>query len=335
MSASREVGVGIVGVGTMGRVHLGCLTSGIPGARLVALADMDDSAAEAPAREHGVPHFRSLSGLLGAPGLDAVVVATPAETHAEIVEAAANAGKHILCEKPFDCRLQPIDRALEAVERAGVALQIGFHRRFDRSFLRAWDDVTAMRVGEVVRIHIVSRDPVLEAPPRLIDGMSALFFDTTVHDFDMVRFLSGSEIAMVHVLASSAIHRQNRIDTVVMLVQMENGVVATIDNSQAVSGYDQRVEVFGTGGMLSVENEPESTVWVSDSAGTHAPSQPYFFAERYGQAYASQMRSFLESARRGLAASPSGADGRAGTAAALAAHRSVKEGRPVRIGEIG
>lgn len=335
MSARREIGVGIVGLGTMGRVHLGCLTSGIPGARLVAVADMDERAAEAIGREHGVPHFGSMSGLLGAPGLDAVVVATPAETHAEIVEAAANAGKHILCEKPFDCRLQPINRALEAVETAGVVLQMGFQRRFDRSFLHAREEVAAMRAGEIVSIHIISRDPVLAAPPRLIDGMSALFFDTTVHDFDMLRFLSRAEIAMVHVLASSVIHRQGRIDTAIMLVKMENGVVGTIDNSQAVSGYDQRLEVFGTGGILSVENEADNTVWVADGRGVHAPSQPYFFAQRYGQTYAFQMRSFVEAARHVRPASPSGADGRAATVAALAAHRSVEEGRPVRLDEIG
>ncbi|HET9477513.1 MAG TPA: Gfo/Idh/MocA family oxidoreductase, partial [Dehalococcoidia bacterium] len=237
--------------------------------------------------------------------------------------------------KPFDCRLGPIDRALAAVAGEGVALQIAFNRRFDRSFQRLQEEIAASRAGDVVTIHIVSRDPLLAGPPRSIDGMSALFFDTSVHDFDNLRYLTLSEIETVQVRASPAIHRRERIDTATMLLQMANGVVATINNSQAAHGYDQRVEVFGRGGLLSLENEPEDTVWVADAAGSHAPGLPYFFAERYAQSYIDQMRYFVETVSLGLPASPSGADGRAATVAALAAQRSVDEGRPVRVEEIG
>lgn len=334
MNAGRGIGVAIVGLGEIGRIHLGCLSDGTIPARLVAVADIDERMAESLGGEHQVPHFRSAIGVLQSPGVDAVVIATPAETHAEIVEAAANAGKHILCEKPLDCRLGAIDGALAAVQESGVALQIAFNRRFDRSFSRLQEEVAASRAGDLVSIHIVSRDPVLAGPPRLIDGMSSLFFDTTVHDFDMVRFLTGSEVAMVHAQASSAIHRQDRIDTAVTLVRMANGVVATIDNSQASHGYDQRVEVFGTGGRLSLENQTYDTVWAADAAGIHPPERPYFFAQRYAQSYISQMRSFIEAARMGLPTSPSGADGRAATVAALAAERSAVEGRPVAVDEI-
>lgn len=335
MSEAQDIGVGVVGLGVMGRIHIGCLASGIAGARLVAVADQDESAARVLGSEHGVAYSGSAAGLLEAPGVDAVIVATPAETHAEIVEAAAVSGKHILCEKPFDCRLDAIDRALAAVASTGVVLQIGFQRRFDRSFQQLKEKAAAARAGDLVAIHVVSRDPLLAGPPRLIDGMSALFFDTTVHDFDMLRFLTGSEIEMVHVLASSAIHREERIDTAVFLVRMLNGIAATIDNSQAAHGYDQRVEVFGASGLLSAENEPEDAVWVADAAGSRAPQLPYFFSQRYARAYIDQMRSFIEAASRGVSNSPSGADGRAATVAALAAQRSVDEGRPVRVEEVG
>ena len=168
----------------------------------------------------------------------------------------------------------------------------------------------------------------------MIEGMSALFFDTTIHDFDMLRFLTGSEIESVYVRASSAVHRQPGIDTAVLFVGMANGVVATIDNSQAAYGYDQRVEVFGTKGALSAGNEVEDTVSLADAAGFHSPRRPYFFAQRYAQSYIDQMRSFVEAVTRGLPASPSGADGRAATAAGVAAQRSVNERRPVEISEV-
>ena len=331
----REVGVGIVGLGAMGRIHIGCLAAGVPGARLVAVADIDEAVAGNLGAEHAVPHFGSATGLLAAQGVDAVVVATPAETHAEIIEAAANAGKHALCEKPLDCRLGPVDGALDAVKGAGVHLQVGFNRRFDRSFASLQEEVAAGRVGDVISIHIVSRDPVLPGPPRMIEGMSALFFDTTVHDFDMLRFLTGSEIESVYVQASSAVHRQPGIDTAVLLVRMANGVIATIDNSQAAHGYDQRVEVFGTGGALFAGNEVEDTVSLADASGFREPRRPYFFAQRYARSYIDQMRTFIEAITLGLSPLPSGSDGRAATVAALAAQRSVDEERPVSTGEIG
>lgn len=331
----REVGVGIVGLGAMGRIHLGCLAAGVPGARLTAIADIDEAVAGNLGAEHAVSHFGSAAGLLAAPGMDAVVVATPAETHAEIVEAAANAGKHALCEKPLDCRLGPIDRALDAVKRSGVHLQVGFNRRFDRTFQHLQEEVAASRAGDVVSVHIISRDPVLSRPPRLIHGMSALFFDTTVHDFDMLRFLTGSEIESVYVQASSAIHNQAEIDTAVLLVRMANGVIATIDNSQAAHGYDQRVEVFGSGGALFAGNEVEDTVSLADASGLRAPRRPYFFPQRYARSYIDQMRAFIEALTHGLTPLPSGLDGWAATVAALAAQRSVDEGRPVSTGEIG
>ena len=160
MSGVREVGIGVVGLGSMGRIHAG-LAAGARGARLVAVADVNEIAARTAGDEFGVPHFLTAGELLKGPGVDAVIIATPAETHAEVLGAAAAAGKHILCEKPLDCRLDRIDRALAAAAGAGVYLQVAFNRRFDRNFQAVKQDVESSRVGDVISIHIISRDPLL------------------------------------------------------------------------------------------------------------------------------------------------------------------------------
>ena len=329
----REVGIGVVGLGSMGRIHAG-LAAATRGARLVAVADVNEAAAQTAGDEFGVPHFLSGGELLKVSGMDAVIIATPAETHADILVAAASAGNDILCEKPLDCRLDHIDEALSDVAAAGVHLQVGFNRRFDRNFLAVKEEVDASRVGDIISIHIVSRDPLLPGPPRTIGDMSGLFFDTTVHDFDMLRFLTGSEIVIVDVQAAPAVHRQAEIDTAVILVRMANGVIGTIDNGQAAHGYDQRVEVFGTKGAISMGNEIVSTTSFVDQSGSHRPGPPYFYPQRYGESYARQIESFLGCIRDGVAPQPSGADGRAASVAALAAQRSADEGRPVRTSEI-
>jgi myo-inositol 2-dehydrogenase/D-chiro-inositol 1-dehydrogenase len=164
--------------------------------------------------------------------------------------------------------------------------------------------------------------------------MSGLFFDTTIHDLDMLRFLTGSEIEMVHVLASSAVHGGPVIDSAVLLVRMSDGTAATIDNSQAVYGYDQRVEVLGTKGALHAGNEVVNTVQTLDQGGIRRPRLPHFFRERYGESYVEQLVEFAGFVRDKAQPSPSGADGRAATVAALAAQRSLDEARPVRTEEI-
>jgi myo-inositol 2-dehydrogenase/D-chiro-inositol 1-dehydrogenase len=231
--------------------------------------------------------------------------------------------------------LGSLDSALKAVEKAGVLLQVGFNRRFDDNFRFLHEEIAAERIGRVAIAHIVSRDPLLPGPPRRIQALSGLFFDTTVHDFDMLRFLTGSEIEMVHVQASSAVHGGPDIDTAVILARMSSGAIATIDNSQAVYHYDQRVEVFGTGGALFAGNERMSTVTLAGPDATRLPGAPYFFPQRYRQSYLNQLGAFARSLATSEAQVPSGADGRAATVAALAAQRSFDERRPVRIQEIG
>ncbi len=172
MNGARELGIGVVGLGGMGRIHAACLEAGVPHARLAAVADLDETVVATVVAVHSVAGYSNIADLLAHSGVDAVVVATPAETHAEIVVAAAAAGKHILCEKPLDCRLEAMDRALGEVQRAGVRLQVAFNRRFDRNFQLLREELDASRIGEVVSIHIVSRDPMLQGPPRVIGAMS-------------------------------------------------------------------------------------------------------------------------------------------------------------------
>ncbi len=331
----QAIGIGVIGLGTIGQIHLATVCSLVDRFRLAAVADLDDALGRRTGKEAGVPAYASGAELLDAPALQAVVIATPAESHGELIERAAAAGKHIFCEKPLDVTLMRIDRALAAVKQAGVLLMVGFNRRFDRDFEYLSEELDVQRVGNLISIHIISRDPILRGPPRRIEGMSGLFFETTVHDLDMLRFLTGAEIEWVHVQASGPVHGQAEVDTALTFARMTNGVAATIDNSQAAYHYDQRIEVFGTKGAMIVGNETTSTSTLLDSQGIHAPTHQYFFPQRYRQSYENELHAFCGFINAQVEPRPSGNDGRAATVAALACQRAMDEGRPVLLSEIG
>jgi myo-inositol 2-dehydrogenase/D-chiro-inositol 1-dehydrogenase len=327
------LGFGLVGAGAMGRIHAANLALGrIPGARLVAVADAVPEAAKACADEHGVTS-EGTDDLLSDPGVDAVVIATPAATHGDLLLRAAAARKHIFIEKPFEISVEGANRALDAVEAAGVTLQVGFNRRFDDSFVQAQAAVAAGRVGEPYVMHIISRDPVWRVPPK-IGGLSGLLFDTTIHDFDMARFVLG-EIESVYVIGTPAVHKAGIPDTLVAILHFASGSLGTIENGQAVFGYDQRLEVFGSRGAVSVDNERRDTTTFADAEGYHAPLPPTFYAERYADSYVAEMQSFVECIEAGGVPVATGRDGRAATILALAGQRSLDELRPVDVREIG
>jgi len=330
----ETLGVALIGAGSMGRVHAANLASGrVPGARLVAVADSNRAAAEECAAMHGIPSAYTDSGeAILDPAAGAVVIATPAASHGDIIRAAAADGKHVFTEKPLDISLERIDSALGAVADAGVRLQIGFHRRFDTSFAQARESVAAGRVGDPYVMHIISRDPVWRVPPK-INGLSGLLFDTTIHDFDMARFVLG-EVESLYAVGTPAVHKAGVPDTLVVSLQFGSGALGTIENGQAVFGYDQRLEVFGSLGAIAVENEKRDTTFVIDDGGLHEPLPPTFYPERYAAAYVAELRSFVESIRHDNATRATGADGRAATVIALAAQRSLDEGRPVAVSEI-
>jgi myo-inositol 2-dehydrogenase/D-chiro-inositol 1-dehydrogenase len=258
------------------------------------------------------------------------VISTPGDTHAEIMEAAANAGKHIFCEKPIDWDLAAVDRALAAVDRAGVKLQIGFCRRFDAEFRRAREAVVSGKIGRPQILHLISRDPA--SPYAGPKGEGDLYFDSTIHDLDMARFLTGEEVeSVVSIGAAMALAEEGAgddPDTAVTLLRLKSGAIASIDNSRRSSEYDQRAEVFGPGGIVCVENRDASE---ERMVGDDVP----FFARRYWDSYVAELSAFVESVRDDRQPEVAGSDGRAALVLAQAALRSYREGRPVTVDDIG
>jgi len=329
----RRVGIGLIGAGGIGRLHAQHLTSRVPGARLVAVADVDGKAAASCAEEHQVPSvYEDVRDLLADRAVDAVVICSPPDTHARIIEEAAARGKHVFCEKPIDCDLGKIDRALAAVARAGVKLQVGFNRRFDENFRYVREAVASGRVGEPRMLHIVSRDPRLPAPSQT-QATVGLFLDMTIHDFDMARYLLASEVAEVYALAQSTAGRADP-DTALITMRFASGAMGTIDNGQTVYGYDQRVEVFGSEGSVRVDNEQPHRASVVDRSGTHGALPLHFFVERYAPSYIAELIAFTDCILRDTEPPVTGHDGRMAAVLALAAQRSLEEKRPVAPKEL-
>jgi myo-inositol 2-dehydrogenase/D-chiro-inositol 1-dehydrogenase len=255
-----------------------------------------------------------------------------------MVIEAAQAGKHIFCEKPIDLDLSKIDAALDAVEKAGVKFQIGFNRRFDPNFRKIRAMVAAGKIGTPHILRITSRDP---APPPVsyVKASGGLFLDITIHDFDMARYLSGSEVEEVYtaagVMVDPAIGEAGDVDTAVITLRFTSGAIGTIDNSRkAVYGYDQRVEVFGSGGMVQAQNNtPDQDVHFNED-GVHSAKPLYFFLERYMESFIAEMQEFVQCIREDTVPSVTGLDGRIPVVIGMAARKSYLENRPVRLSEI-
>ena len=270
----KAITVGLVGAGRIGRLHAENLAYRIPEAELVAVSDIFVEAAESVAADLQIPAaYQDHRRLLEDESIQAVLICSSTDTHAQIMEEAAEAGKQIFCEKPIALDLGRIDQALDAVDQAGVKLQVGFNRRFDPNFRRAQEIVAAGEIGEPHLLRITSRDP--EPPPvEYVKLSGGIFLDMTIHDFDMARFLMGSEVEEIYaaggVLVDPEIGRAGDIDTAIVTLYFANGALGTIDNSrQAVYGYDQRVEVFGSGGMVAVSNNTADSAVISDAKGAH------------------------------------------------------------------
>lgn len=336
-SSNDAVRVVVAGTGRIGAMHARDLARRVPGARLVGVFDVHAPAAEAVAAELDVPAVASLDDLL-ALDADAVAICTSTDTHVDVMVAAAEAGRAIFCEKPISLSLAEVDRGLGAVEAAGVPLQIGFNRRFDPSHRAVAEAVAAGDVGEVAICTITSRDP---APPPVdyIKVSGGLFNDMTIHDFDMARFVTGSEVVEVFakgaVKVDPAIGEAGDIDTAVVLMTHANGAITTINNSrQATYGYDQRVEVFGSGGMAASDNTHEANTTVATAAGYGRPPLQNFFLERYAQSYLDQWVAFVGAVSTGTPPPVTGADGRAPLVIGLAAKRSLETGAPVLVADV-
>ena len=331
--------IGIIGAGRIGKLHAENIARRIPEARAVAIADVAFDAAKETAAKLGIPKATAdYHEILNDPNVDAVAICSATDTHARIIVEAAQAGKHIFCEKPIDHDLRKIDEALDAVRKAGVKLQVGFNRRFDANFQAVRDAVVAGRVGEPHLLRITSRDP---APPPVsyIKVSGGLFLDMMIHDFDMARFLIDSPVEEVFaagsVLVDPEIGQAGDVDTAVVTLRFASGAIGVIDNSRkAVYGYDQRVEVFGSGGAIAADNNTAYRATLSNESGVHSPSPLYFFLERYNDAYITELRAFISAVEDGTPTPVTGDDGRAPVVIGLAALKSLRENRPVRLSEI-
>lgn len=331
MAATRPLGIGLLGAGRMGSLHARIVATQLDGARLVAVADVDAGLARSCAEVYGARASDDGGELLADSEVDAVIIATPPRTHCDLVEASARAGKHIFCEKPIGWDLEAIDRALAAVDQAGVALQIGFNRRFDRSFARAREVVASGELGRLLSILIISRDPLDQRPRGREDG--DLFLDTTIHDLDMARFVAGREPVSVHAVGGvMAREPLDDPDTAVTVLRFDDGATAVIDNSRLSGhGYDQRVEVFGDRGAVCVGNVSPDTVSLATERGVLSPGPEPFFTERYFDSYVRELRAFAECATNGGQPAVTGRDGRAAVTLAWACVRSYREGGPVPV----
>jgi myo-inositol 2-dehydrogenase / D-chiro-inositol 1-dehydrogenase len=331
------VRIGVIGIGRIGRMHAELLAHRVRGAAVGAVYDAFQPSALDLAGELGVPVAGSLEEILSSE-VDAVAICSSADTHAELVIAAAQAGKAVFCEKPVSLNLAELDRALEAVELAGVPFQIGFNRRFDPAHASVRDAVASGAVGEPHLVRISSRDP---APPPLeyVKTSGGLFLDMMIHDFDMARYVTGSEVT--EVFAKGAVRVEpsfvtaGDVDTALVTLVHENGCLTAVDNSRrAVYGFDQRVEVFGSRGMAASENPLAHTGILRTANGTQGQALPPFFLARYLPSYEREWQAFVSTVQRGEPTPVSIRDARAPLVIGLAAWQSLHELRPVRIDEV-
>ncbi len=321
------------GAGRIGGIHAENVSSH-PGARLRYVVDINRAAADDLAAKHGATVVEAEVALAD-PNVGAVVVASSTDTHADLVEAAARAGKAVFCEKPIDLDIKRVDACLSVVRECGVAMSVGFNRRFDPSFAALREALSQGRVGKVEMVSITSRDP---APPPLsyIKVSGGLFRDMMIHDFDIARWLLGEDPVEVFAtgscLVDPAIGKAGDIDTALVTLKTASGALCQINNSRrAVYGYDQRIEVLGETGMLRAENRLPTSLEHASAGGTMVDPPLGFFLERYAEAYRAEMSAFIDAVAEGRPPTPGGEDGRAAQALAEAALDSYKSGKVVRI----
>lgn len=328
--------IGIIGAGRIGKVHAETLAFRLPEAEILAITDVNREAAQSLAARCGIPAVaESSDAILANPQIEAVLICSSTNTHADLIVQAAQAGKHIFCEKPIAHSLSEIDRALDAADAAGVQLQIGFNRRFDANFARVRRAVVDGEIGTPRLLHIISRDP---APPPLdyIRVSGGMFMDMTIHDFDMARFLIGDEVEEIYtaggVMVDPKIGEAGDLDTAIVVMRFRNGVIATIDNSrQAAYGYDQRVEILGSAGKIGTENCYPNQAEISTGKTVHRDLPLNFFMERYTESFVNELRAFVTAVLEKRPTPVTGIDGRIPVVMALAARQSYDERRAVRI----
>jgi len=335
----RTIKIGVIGAGRIGKLHVDNILR-FPNTEIVAISDLfAGPELEAWAADRGINLVtKNNNDIINHPDIDAVFICSITDTHVPLIKQAAQAGKHIFCEKPVSMDISHTEEALAAVSEAGVKLQIGFNRRFDHNFKRVHEHVRNGTIGEPHIIKITSRDP---NPPHeeYIKASGGLFMDMAIHDFDMARYLSGSEVEEVYtqgnVLVDPIFAKYGDIDTAIITLRFENGALGVIDNSRkAVYGYDQRVEVFGSKGSVSIGNDHPNSAIVSSADGVYSEKPLHFFLERYNDAYIDETQQFIDSVLNDKPLVVDGNDGLQAEKIALAAKLSYRLNRPVKLSEV-
>jgi len=334
----ETINVAVAGLGRIGKIHLKNLVRNFSKIKVVAVMDVLGES-KAIADEFDVPVFvKTFGELLAVPDLDAVVICSPTDTHADYVIQAARAGVQIFCEKPLDLSLERVQEVLEVVKKEGVHLMLGFNRRFDPEFRKIRQLVENNAVGDPQIIKITSRDP---GPPPVsyIKSSGGMFLDMTIHDFDMARYISGKEVKEVFAKATvkvdPEIAQAGDVDTAVITLTFEDDSMAVIDNCRkAAYGYDQRLEVFGSKGMAQAENNFPNNHKLYTEEGIRGDLPLHFFLERYDASYKQEIREFIDALISGDGMPVDGSDGLISIAIGLAAKKSVQENRPVKLKEI-
>lgn len=337
----KKVRIGLIGAGRIGKLHGENLAHSVPEAELCAIADpfMND-ATRAWAADMGIEKcYDDPEKIFSDPTIDAVFICSSTSTHAEFIIRAAKAGKHVFCEKPIDTKLDKIQEALDAVKEAGVKLQVGFVRRFDHNHKMVRDTVASGRLGKPNIVKVTSRDPDHQSMDY-IKTSGGIFMDMTIHDFDMVRYLAGSEVTEVTAygaaLSDAGYEKYDDVDTAIIMLKFENGALGVIDNSRAAHyGYDQRTEVHCDKGCVQVSNDLNDTAMISSAEGVEVSKPTWFFLERYNNAFIAEAKAFTEAVLNDTETPVDGFDGIQPVKIAMAAAKSLKEGRPVKLDEIG
>lgn len=334
----NKLNIGIIGAGRIGKIHAHNLIAH-PGVKVKAISDLQIHSLTEWAKDLGIPRITADNNeVISDEGIDAIFICSTTDTHIELINKAVAAGKHIFCEKPVSFDIAATRKTIDEIDKAGIKFQVGFNRRFDANFSRVRESLESGIVGEPHIIKITSRDP--EPPPyEYIKRSGGMFIDMSIHDFDMARYLSGSEVTEVFVqgavLVDPMIGKLGDIDTALITLRFANGALGVIDNSmKAVYGYDQRIEVFGSQGNIAAGNDYPNTVQWSTDNGVFTDKPKYFFLERYEKSYKVEIEAFIHSIQSGTNTQVGVNDAYQAELIAFAAGKSLLEGRPVKLQDV-
>ncbi len=334
----KQINIALLGMGRIGKIHFKNIEQHFSGAKITAVADPQIIDSLFKEQYPDIFFSKDPDEVIARPDVDAVLICTPTSSHADLIEKAITNKKNIFCEKPMDLSLERTTALSELAEEAGVKLMLGFNRRFDPDFMEARKSVREGKIGDVQIVKITSRDPGLP-PIEYIKNSGGLFMDMAIHDFDMARYIMAKEVVEVYakglVVIDKAVAEARDIDTALTTLIFEDGTYAVIDNSRkAAYGYDQRLEIFGSGGMIQVDNNLHNRNILYNESGIHSALPLDFFMDRYAKSYLKEMELFIDALVNNKEMPVGGHDGLQATMIAFAAKLSVEENRLVKLSEI-